>query len=1085
MRYRASLRVDSEPCLFLAVVSAFAPIVLGQPEETGNHGVTFVDESVEAGLTFMNVSGSTNKDFIPETTGSGACFLDFDLDQDLDLYLVNGATFSTLGAQNPARDALYENVGGARFVEVTERAGVGDPGWGGGCTVADYDNDGDPDLYITNYGRNTLYRNEGKGTFTDATAFAGVGVELFSTGAAFVDVDRDGRLDLYVANYLRFGPEELEKFPPGSGGCFWKGAPVMCGPRGLAAEPDVLFHNEGDGTFVDVSAASGVSGRPLYGLGVVAGDLDLDLDPDIVVANDSEEKNLFVNDGFGRFEDKALVAGVAFSGDGRAQASMGVDIGDYDNDGDYDLFLTNFSDDYHTLYRNDGNGFFTDASMSARLDDGIRSSLGWAGLFFDYDNDGDLDIYVAGGHVYPQVDEHDPVTSYRQRNLLFRNEGDGRFANVTEVSGPGLTLVRSSRGVALGDYDDDGDMDLLVANENDAPDLLRNDGGNRLHWLKVRVVGRQSNRDGIGSRLRVKAGGREQMREVRLSSGYYSSHDPRIHIGLGRAPEVERLSVMWPSGKEQIFEHLPVNQLATIDEENGLVSLSSLDGAERARRDVPTRETSLLMPSPSGEPARAFSTGNARRLSPRDLAEIEGLFRAGTTAILAGRYSDGIDAYEGALARLPPWEAAAESPDALGFGEPERFRLFLSGLYDNLGVGLMRAERLDECADPIENAISILPERAKYHHNLGLCRFHSRRYSDAAAAFEQARRLDSDRPEIHYDLGRALALGGDCAGSIPALELAIDELPPTEPRGLRAESWYYMGTCYLWREEFQRAAESFREALALVPGHQKSLYKLQIAFRRMGKPIEADHATKLFHERRATEESVRAAERAGARSLMDHVRLGRAYLEAGIAPQAIQEARTVLADSPDDSNALLLLAEGLLALRPPDFEMARRTFERLLRRHPESPEALAGMGEVLRREGSVEPAARLFREALSRKPEHTGARIGLARVGAAEGSARIAATELEAILTQHPDNPEVIEALAEVYVAAPPILARPREAIELLDRTESLYGHGIKTRIRALVLLGDREAALRAIEDSPFLGASDRETLLAMAGTEK
>ncbi len=827
----------------LALFYAAAVTVLGQPQEARNGNVRFVEESIEAGITFLNVSGTDNKNSIPETTGAGACFLDFDLDQDLDLYLVNGGTFVTDGQENPARDALYENVGGARFVDATERAKVGDNGWGGGCTVADYDNDGDPDLFITNYGRDTLYRNEGNGTFLDATLAAGVGDERWSTGAVFVDVDRDGKLDLYVANYLRFGPAELKAFPAGSAGCYWKGAPVMCGPRGLVAQEDALYHNNGDGTFDDISAASGISGKPLYGLGVVAGDLDRDLDPDIVVANDSQEKNLFVNDGTGRFEDQALLSGIAFSGDGRAQASMGVDVGDYDNDGDQDVFMTNFSDDYHTLYRNEGNGFFTDVSMNAGLDSGARSSLGWACLFFDYDNDGDLDIYVASGHVYPQVDTHDPVTSYRQRNLLYRNEGDGRFTDVTESSGPGLLLVRSSRGAALGDYDDDGDMDLLVVNENDVPDLLRNDGGSRRKWLKVRVVGRRSNRDGIGAQLRLKAGGREQFREVRLSSGYYSSHDPRIHFGLGDAASVERLTVVWPSGGEQTFEQLPVNHLVTIDEDLGLVSSSTLEGARREGTVVSTAEASGGESSvPNAESAPVFATGAARRLSQGDLTEIDALFRTGTGDILAGRYSTAIDAYDAALSRLPPWEAAAESPDALGFGEPERYRLFLSAVYDNLGVGLMRAERLLECAEPIQKAIALLPDRAEYHHNLGLCHFHARRYAEAAAAFEDARRLDEDRPEIHYDLGRALALGGDCIGSLPALQMVIEKLPRPDPSGRRAESWYYLGTCYLWQEEFPRAAESFREVLALVPGHQKALYKLQIAFHRMGKRIAADRS---------------------------------------------------------------------------------------------------------------------------------------------------------------------------------------------------------------------------------------------------
>ena len=484
----------------------------------------------------------------------------------------------------------------------------------------DYDNDGDPDLYVTNYG--------GGRPATETTAASRSPMSppppawedrRWSLGAAFFDADADGDLDLYVANYLHFVAAQAD-----ASRCHWKGIPVMCGPRGFAGEEDIFYLNNGDGTFRDVSVAAGITGRALFGMGVVVGDLDGDSDSDVFVANDSQDNHLFFGDGGGRFHDGALGAGVALSADGRQQAGMGTDLGDYDGDGDEDLIVTHFSDDYHTLYRNDGGGLFTDDTAAAGLDSATRSSLGWGANFLDYDNDGDLDLFIAAGHVYPQVDGRDRTTSYRQPNLLFRNEG-GRFVNVSERAGPGLRQVRSSRGVAVADYDDDGDLDLFVVNENDVPSMLRNDGGNANHWLKVRLVGSRSNRDGIGARVMVRTRTRRQMRQARLSAGYLSSHDPRLHFGLGDQVKADEVEVRWPSGETQRFTDIAADRVLTIAEDRGLLSAERLGGDRRSARPPiqatasppphpPARERSYRA-RPAGEsrrPVCARSTGSSR-----------------------------------------------------------------------------------------------------------------------------------------------------------------------------------------------------------------------------------------------------------------------------------------------------------------------------------------------------------------------------------------------------------------------------------------------------------------------------------------
>ena len=1062
-----------------ALLAAFLPMTIGRgaaQEVTSPTGaehrtvVRFVNEAALVGVDLRNVSGTPAKRVIVESTGAGACFLDYDLDGDLDLYLVNGATLETTGAANPARDALYENDGRSGFRDVTDRAGVGDRGWGGGCAVADYDLDGDPDLYLTHYGADVLYRNEGNATFRDVTTAAGVDDRGWSLGAVFFDADRDGDLDLYVVNYLLFDPEE-----PGvlTRRCRWKGGDVMCGPRGFVGQADVYYRNDGDGSFTDATVETGVGQDTRYGMGAVSGDLDEDGDLDLFVANDSQANLLLVNGGGGRFRDQALAAGVAFSGDGREQAGMGADLGDYDGDGDEDLFVTNFSDDYHTLYRNDGGLLFTDVTAIAGLETVTRSSLGWAGKFLDYDNDGDLDLFVASGHVYPEVETFDPATSYRQRNLLLENDGHGRFADVGHRSGPALAELHVARGAAVGDYDDDGDQDIVVVNDNEPPSLLRNDGGNELHWLKVRLRGTRSNRDGIGARLRLVSGGLRQFREARFGGGYLSSNDPRLHFGLGRNGLVERLEVEWPSGKRQVVTDLPADHLVTLDEERGVVSVERLVAWNRDRSAPAEPDPASAQPTAWALPAQP-----TRRMTLDELRQVDQWVQRGTREIQAGRYSNGIAAYEQSLAVLPSWEAAAASADALGFGDRERYRDFLSSLYDNLGVGLMRAERVDDCAPAIDAALAILPGRGKFHHNLGLCHFHGRRFESAVASLEAAAAAGERSPGLDYDLGRSLAGAGRCDAAIATLTTAVARLPRPDPNGRDAEAWYFLGECYSDAAQFTQASDALREALALAPGHQKALYRLAFSSRRAGENGAAERAERLFLARQDVDESVRAAKRSGGGGRDQRLRLGRDYLEARLPAQAVQESEMLLAADSDDSAALLLLGSALLALEPAATASARDAFSRVARLDASLPEALAGLGEALRLEGRSAEASEVFARCAAIDPEQPMAIVGLARLAAAAGDWQAAIERLESASQRAPGRTTVLLALAELYVAAPPgPQRRPREALAVLERVESLYGDGEETRLRALVQIGELDAARRLLMENPFFGRAERAAL--------
>jgi len=540
--------------------------------------VYFVDVTQQSGLDkFHHRSGEPSKTSILETPGSGVALLDYDNDGWLDIYLLNGSTVAALKGNEPApRAMLLHNNHDGTFTDVTDKAGVGNERWGFGVAVGDYDNDGWPDIYVSNFGKNRLYHNNHDGTFTDVAGKAGVTLGGWSTGATWGDYDHDGYLDLFVPGYVKFDINN----PPisGRGGlpqgfCEFRGVPVMCGPRGLPGEPDHLFHNNRDGTFSDVSSKAGVDdARGYYGLSSVFVDIDDDGWIDLAVANDSVPKYLYRNKHDGTFEDISYLSGFALNDDGREQAAMGIGVGDYNRDGHVDLYITNFSDDYNTLYRNDGEGGFTDVSSQAGIVNLTLPFLGWGTGFLDFDNDGLLDIFVANGHVYPEVDKTDWGTTYKQRPLLIRNVDDQKFQEVPPATGSGLAVVVPARGAAFGDLFNDGHIDVVLNNMDTAPTLLRNVTKNSNHWLTLKLVGgAKSPRDAIGAKVFVTAGGVRQRADIFSGGSYASSSDQRLHFGLASATKIEKLEILWPSGAKETIELPAVDRIYTVGEGKGVV----------------------------------------------------------------------------------------------------------------------------------------------------------------------------------------------------------------------------------------------------------------------------------------------------------------------------------------------------------------------------------------------------------------------------------------------------------------------------------------------------------------------------------
>lgn len=541
-------------------------------------GARFIDVGSAAGLNAVTIYGGVHKNkYLLETTGCGAAFYDYDNDGWLDIFLVNGWRLEGFPPGQEPTSHLFKNNRDGTFTDVTAEAGLIHHGWGQGVCIGDYDNDGFDDLFVSYFGNNVLYHNNGDGTFTDVTGKAGVGGKgkRWNTGCAFLDYDRDGKLDLFVANYIDL---DLATAPlPESGPCLYKGVMVACGPPGLKGGKNILFHNNGDGTFTDVSESSGIlQSSGAFGLGVLTADFDNDGWPDIYVANDSEPSALYENKKNGTFEDVAMAAGCALSADGKPQAGMGVSAADYDLDGYLDIVKTNFAGDTPSLYHNLGRGNFEDTTFTGGL--GAHTQyLGWGVGFIDFDNDGWADILICNGHVYPEVEQLKTEAGYAQRKLLYRNLRNGRFEEVTDMAGPGITTPAAARGCAFGDFDNDGDIDLVVNTVNGRPQLLRCDSTNGNNWIKVKVIGVKSNRSGIGARVSCvttvagESKAHRQIDEVRSGGGYFSQSDLRVHFGLGRVEKVAVLEIRWPSGQVDTIKDVPVNQVVYVKEGAGIV----------------------------------------------------------------------------------------------------------------------------------------------------------------------------------------------------------------------------------------------------------------------------------------------------------------------------------------------------------------------------------------------------------------------------------------------------------------------------------------------------------------------------------
>ncbi len=533
--------------------------------------VVFRDITMAAGLDkFHHRSGTPGKKTILESPGSGVALLDFDNDGWLDIYFLNGSTVPALrGQEAPPRAMLFHNNHDGTFTDITDKAGVANERWGFGVAVADYDNDGWPDIYVANYGKNRLYHNNHDGTFTDVAEKAGVALGGWSTGPTFGDYDRDGLLDLFVPGYVKF---DVDHPPRGGKLCQFRGMPVFCGPQGLPGESDHLFHNNGDGTFTDVSVKAGVSDPSgMYGLASVFVDMDDDGWPDLAVANDSVPSFLYRNRRDGTFEEIGVASGFALADDGHAQASMGIAVGDYNRDGKVDFYVSSFSDDYNSLYRNEGGGNFSEVAYRSGLGYPTIPFLSWGTGFLDFDNDGLLDIFVANGHVYPGIDQQDWGISYAERPQLFRNLNGTKFDEVPPATGSGLADVITARGAAFGDLFNDGHIDVVINNMDSTPTLLRNVVNNGNHWVAFKLVGgAKSPKDAIGAKVFLTAGGVRQRGDSFSGGSYGSNSDPRIHFGLGTNSRIEKIEIRWPSGTTEEFSVPSVDRVYTLVEGQGL-----------------------------------------------------------------------------------------------------------------------------------------------------------------------------------------------------------------------------------------------------------------------------------------------------------------------------------------------------------------------------------------------------------------------------------------------------------------------------------------------------------------------------------
>lgn len=942
-------------------------------------GVQFVDVTEAVGLDFEHVSGSPEQRYILESMAPGAAFFDYDGDGYLDVFMVNS---SRIREEVPeATNRLYRNVeeGGRRvFRDVTEKAGLRRSGWGMGCAAGDYDNDGDVDLYVTYWGPNVLYRNDGDGTFTDVTELAGVGDERWGASAGFGDLDGDGYLDLYVANYLVFDMED----PPGDGlPCSdWKGLDVYCGPHGMIPQGNALYRNKGDGTFADMSAATGIDPHKQASLGVVFGDYDNDGDQDLYVANDGYPNLLYRNDGDWNLPEVAIFSGAAYSEDGRAQAGMGVVAGDYDNDGDLDLYVTHFSDDINTIYQNQGDGSFVDYTAGAGMAGQVRPFLSWSTGFFDADNDGWLDVFVVNGHIYPQVDVHPSGIRYAQRNLLFHNE-QGRFREVSEAAGPGFTEVKVSRGAALGDYDNDGDLDLLVMNLNETPTLMHNYGGNRGSWLGLELVGTESNRDALGTRVRVFAGEKMLLREVQRAYGYQSSHDGRVLFGLGQEEQVERVEIRWPSGQVQVLEQPELRRYLVVRE--GEAGVAGRYGGTQEVEDAFARA------SLEGAQPTAGGTGATPRYAVHPDWTAEDHYREGVRLYNSGRYHEAIEAFRTSISLAPDsikvyyslgvslYSGLGRIEDAAAVLEEAVARDSSSAdLCQLLGVVYMGMDRTDRAVALLEQAKELDPAAWQVDNRLGLTYLRRGDWVAAVAAFEEASRKVPWMPHPHLNLARVYEQQGNTEAAVREQQM-FEKLRPNQEQVQRyldnlesypedLEARCLLGEVYVLQGRIDAATTCFRQVIALDSTYAEAHYGLGAM-----RYYQGDLGGAIAAYERAC--------RLRPDMIGAFADLGQAYQQAGRFDRAVAAYERALDLQPDLAATRIRLGLALASLRR--FGEAASVLETASRADSTLVEARDALARVRAAQGRYEEAIELWEEVLRLEPRHPQAadRIRLAR----------------------------------------------------------------------------------------------------------
>ncbi len=898
------------------------------------------------GVDVAIVNGDPEAPYIIDAMGTGACLLDHDGDGFLDLFVVNGSTLELLRQGRGASSRLYRNRGDWTFEDVTEFAGVPGEGWGQGCAVGDVDGDGDPDLYLTALGPNLLYLNQGDGRFQRAPADFGAGDEAWSASAAFGDLDGDGVLDLYVTNYVDIDLEDLPR-PHGGRRSYQKLIEVFAGPQGLVAAPDSLYRGRGDGTFEEVSEAWGARERePRYGLGVLFLDADDDGLPDVYVANDSQPNFLFVNRGGGRLEERGLLSGVALSEDGRSQAGMGIAAGDEDGDGLEDLFVTNFSGDGNTLSRNIGRGFFQDVTAETGLAQASHAQLGWGAHLFDADLDGTTDLLLVNGHVYPQVSGVASATGHAQANQLFLQGSDGRFSELlSPAGGSGLALLGSSRGLACGDLDNDGDIDSVVVNVDGGVDLVRNESDPRAGWLAFDLKPARGGPEPFGARVVVREpSGRRQSRWMRTGASYLSSHDPRIFFGLGEVRSAE-VSVRWPGGAEESFGRVEAGRFWTLREGAGEAEALQLPQRAPASSVLDGPMAELVSPMVGAPPETQLPAGLADR-SPEEHLRLAGQARD------AGRFGRAV-AHARAAAEARPEDANAHSL---------------------LGGAAFASGRMALAGHHLREAARLAPEDADIHLRLAEFLVNERSLDEAQSVLEATLELRPDDGAALYLLGVALQESGDNERAALALSRAAERVPA--PAKVRERQ----GLALLDSDRLDEAQGAFEEALIEEPGLLGARYGLEIIRARRegtGRTAETRQLERL--SQLASDIShQRALVAAAPRDDYQRFRLAQLLAEAGRHGEARGELASVLNRQPRFMEALLAHAESSLALGDP--ALAARVLDRAGQLAPADGRVDLGRAHVELAGGHGARALELLRRAESRLPDSAEAQESLARL---------------------------------------------------------------------------------------------------------